>query len=180
MDPETLTNIQNLLNIVLGGFVVTLLTVIGLILGLWKQASMLKAEKRKVIAEADKMDIEKQLKKVELAEAFDHLATLSANKAADATTRLSIMEDNYENLLRKVNAQEEIIQEQQEKIKRQNDTIKIQDKRIAQMLEKSIKQDEEIAKLTCQVDLYQGIFSKMKEKGIVPDDIANEILGCGE
>ena len=180
MDPESLTNIQNIFNIIIGGFAVTMLTVIGLAVGLWKQASMMKAERRKVNAEADKMDVERQLKKVELAEAFDHLATLSANKAADATTRLATMEDNYENLLRKVNAQEDLIQEQQKTIKKQDETIKIQDKRIAQMLIKTNKQDEEIAKLTCQVDLYQSVFSKMREKGIVPDDIANEIIGCEE
>lgn len=178
MDSETLINIQNILNIVLGGFVVTILTVAGLAFGLWKQAKMFKADNRKANAEADKMDVEKELKQVELAEAFDRMAVRAANKATDAEKRLAAMESAHEDLEHKVSAQDALIKDQARTIKKQNETIQLQEKQIAMMLERTNKQDEEIAKLTCEVDHYRGIFGKMKIKGIVPPDIAGEIEDC--
>lgn len=178
MDPEILANIEEFINVVIGGFIFTILSVFGLAFGLWKQGVMFKTDKKKTIAETNKLNVEQELKTVELAEAFDRIAGIAANKAIDSQNRLVAMEKNYDMLLLKVNDQEVLIKEQAKTIKKQDDTIKMQNKHIATILEKSNKQDEEIAKLTCDIDRYRNIFSQMKERELIPLEIAAEIEDC--
>lgn len=166
------------MTLVLTQGVITILTAAGLIFGLIKQTKMFRVERARAITENENLELEQEERKLGLAKEFKLLATESAAEAVDAQKRLSALERTIIELSDKVKAQDKLIKSQAEHIKNQSTTIDQQNLRIANMVERTNKQDEEISKLTCEVNKYKALFGKMKQEGVISEEVAKEIDEC--
>ncbi len=182
-----LEEIEKLINLVLAGSVTTILVVIGLIFGLIKQGKMIKSQIRQSDADAKKAEIdaetaelENSQKKLDLAQAMANLADVTALKAVDAQNQFMVFQKELNELRAKIDEQECLIQSQQKTIKKQESVIKVLETQNAAMLERTNKQDEEIATLVCRIQKYEQIFDNLKTKGLLPDDISHDLDDCQE
>jgi len=171
-------NISKIVNLVLVVGAITVLTIIGMVFGLIKQSKMLRREIKKTDLENDQLELANKQKKLDIAEAMDSLATSAANKAVDAESRLTKLEISNQVLDSTVKQQDKLIKAQAITIKENERTQKELNARILIGERRSQAQDAEIAQLTIEVKLYRGLFAQMKEKGILPQDIAEQIQDC--
>lgn len=175
MDIENITQVVNLV-LVVG--LISILSAAGMVFGLIKQGKMLKRDVTKADLENEQVELENKQKKLDIAEAMDNLATSAANKAVDAESRLTKLEIAKQVLEETIKQQDKKIIAQAVTIKNNEGLIKTLQERVLRSETRANEADEEIAKLTCEVKLYRGLFAQMKEKGILPEDIAQQISDC--
>lgn len=180
-----LEEIERILNLFLAGSVTTALVVIGLVFGLIKQGKMIRsqirqgaADAKKAEADAEAVELENSQRKLDLAHAMSQLADETALKAVDAQNKFAAFQKELNDMRIKINDQEGIIQAQQKTIKKQENTISILKAQNDVMLERTNKQDEEIATLICRIQRYEDIFNKLKTNGLLPEDVSKDIDNC--
>lgn len=157
--PETT---QDLITWIIGALLINIVTLGVSIISWIKSAKMMPKE----IKGAELNNISKE---ISIANQLDELATKAADRTLKTQSRLDKLELDYENLEAKVKEQDEIIRTQNNTIKEQTGRLDMQDKKMKE-------QEDEIEFLKCELKnskLYnQSLINQMREKNIIPIDIA--------